>query len=130
VRAVPGPTNPAAWADVTPDVGLVRHEWQTHGTCTPYDADTYLGMIRKAFQEVKVPAIYVHGTQEGMMTPAAILADFANRNPGFPAGSIALSCGNNRLTAVEVCMTKDLQPMACSQVRNCRANVVKITPVK
>ncbi|CAN5485853.1 ribonuclease T2 [soil metagenome] len=126
----PGPTNPASWADVMPDVGLVKHEWQTHGTCTPYDADTYFGMIRKAFKVVKVPAVYSDGTKEVQMKPADILADFAKVNPGFPAGSMALSCGNNRLTAFELCMSKDLKPIACSAVKTCRANVVKITPVK
>jgi ribonuclease T2 len=127
---LPGPTNPTSWADVMPDVGLVKHEWQTHGTCTPYDADIYFGMIRTAFKEVKVPAFYTDGTKEVMMKPADILADFARVNPGFPAGSMALSCGNNRLTAFELCMSKDLKPIACSAVKTCRANVVKITPAK
>jgi ribonuclease T2 len=86
----PRPKNPAAWADVMPDGGLMRHEWQTHGTCTPYDAYTYFGMIRKAFRQVQVPAVYVDGTQAAMLAPAAILADFAKVNPGFPAGSLAL----------------------------------------
>jgi ribonuclease T2 len=124
-----GADESGAGADVMPGVGLVRHEWQTPGTCTPYLAGTYFGMIRQAFQEVKVPAVDVDGTQEVRMTRDAILAGFAKVNAGFPTGSIALRSGNNRLTAVEVCMTKDLQPMACSKVRSCRANVVKITPV-
>jgi ribonuclease T2 len=125
----PGPTNPASWADVMPDVGLVQHEWLTHGTCTPFDADTYFAMIRKAFEAVRVPTVYVDGAKQISMTPPAILAGFAQVNPSFPAGSIAMSCGNNQLTAVEVCLSKDLQPIACSGVRSCKANVVKITPV-
>jgi ribonuclease T2 len=125
----PGPTNPASWADVMPDVGLVKHEWLTHGTCTPFDADTYFGMIRKAFEAVRVPTVYVDGAKQISMTPTAILAGFAQVNPSFPAGSVAMSCGNNQLTAVEVCLDKDLKPMACSGVRSCKANIVKITPV-
>jgi ribonuclease T2 len=124
----PGPTNPAEWADFMPDTGLVKHEWQTHGTCTPFDADTYFGMIRKAFQEVKQPAAVTSVGQNAMLTPAVIIADFARENPSFPAGSIALSCGNNHLTAVEVCMSKDLQPIACNGVKSCKAKTVKITP--
>jgi ribonuclease T2 len=126
----PGPTNPAAWADIMPDVSLVEHEWQTHGTCTPYDADTYFGMIRKAYEAVKVPTVYIEGAKEISMTPAAILAGFSQVNSGLTPGTTAMSCGNNRLTAIEVCLTKDLQPMACSGVRSCKANVVKITPVQ
>jgi ribonuclease T2 len=131
----PGPSNPEEWADVMPDTGLVKHEWETHGTCTPYDAETYFKMIRKAYGEVKPPASVTGAGpsasgKEAMMTPEAIIAAFAQANPSFPKGSIAVSCGNNRLTAVEVCMSKDLQPIACEAVRSCRANVVKITPVQ
>ena len=124
----PGPRDPYAWSDVMPNRGLLRHEWETHGTCTAYDADAYFGIVRKAFREVQVPASFVATDHEVRMTPEAIVDAFAAANPTFPAGSIALSCGNNRLTAVEVCMTTDLRPMACSGVRSCRANVVKITP--
>jgi ribonuclease T2 len=124
----PGPTHPDNWGDVMPNAGLLRHEWETHGTCTTYDADTYFGVVRKAFRQVKIPAVFSGTDHELMMPPGAILDAFAKANPGFPVGSIALSCGNNRLTAVAVCLAKDLQPMACSGVRSCRANAVKITP--
>src|SRR5258708_40004846 len=69
----------------------------------------------------------VWGTQAAMLAPAAILADFAKVNPGFPAGSLALSCGNNRLTAGEGCMSRELQPMARRMVRGRRGEVGKIT---
>jgi ribonuclease T2 len=123
-----GPSKPAEWADVMPDKGLVKHEWETHGTCTTYSGDAYFALLRKAFEKVKVPVSILPQGQETMMTPAAILAEFAKENPTFPEGSLALSCGNNRLTAIEVCMSKDLQPIACEGIRTCRANVVKITP--
>lgn len=124
----PGPTDPAEWTDVIPNVGLIIHEWQTHGTCTGLGADDYFATVRKAFHEVKIPSSIGAGSEETMMPPHAILDQFARANPSFPRASLALSCGNNRLTAVEVCMSKDLQPEACSGVRSCRANAVKITP--
>ena len=123
-----GPSTPAEWADVMPDEGLVKHEWETHGTCTMYSGDGYFALLRKAYEQVKIPASVLPQGQETMMTPAAILAAFAKENPAFPEGSLALSCGNNRLTAIEVCMSKDIQPIACKGIRSCRANVVKITP--
>ena len=30
----PGPTDPATYKDIYPDEGLLRHEWQAHGTCS------------------------------------------------------------------------------------------------
>jgi ribonuclease T2 len=124
----PGPTSDAAWQGLMPTASLAQHEWQTHGTCTSYDSDTYFGLIRKAFNEVHIPAVFSGPTQPRMEPPAAILADFTAANPSFPASSFALSCGNNYLTAIEACFDKNLHPTACSNVRSCRANNVKITP--
>ncbi len=124
----PGPTNPQADTDIIPTVSLVEHEWQTHGTCSGLAADDYFAAIHKAFAEVKVPANIGQDSDADGVTPDALLARFAAANPGFPAGSLALSCGNNRLTAVEICLSKDLRPEACQGVRSCRANVVKVTP--
>jgi ribonuclease T2 len=124
----PGPTNDADWQGLLPTASLAQHEWQTHGTCTPYAPDAYFGLIRSAYQSVKIPADFTGSAQPRMEPPAAIIDLFAQSNPGFPAGSIALSCGNNYLTAVEVCFDKSLNPIACKAVRTCRANAVKITP--
>jgi ribonuclease T2 len=124
----PGPANPQADTDIIPTVSLVEHEWQTHGTCSGLAADAYFTEIHKAFAEVKVPANIGTGSDADGVTPDALLARFAAANPGFPAGSFALSCGNNRLTAVEICLTKDLRTESCQGVRSCRANVVKVTP--
>ncbi|WP_348268439.1 hypothetical protein [Edaphobacter sp. DSM 109919] len=60
--------------------------------------------------------------------PYQILDLFAKTNPSFPPESLALSCGNNYLTAIEVCMSKTLQPIACGAIRTCRANTVRIPP--
>jgi ribonuclease T2 len=124
----PGPANPQADTDIIPTVSLVEHEWQTHGTCSGLAADDYFAEIHKAFAEVKVPANIGAGSDADGVTPDALLARFAAANPSFPAGSFALSCGNNRLTAVEICLSKDLHPETCQGVRSCRANLVKVTP--
>jgi ribonuclease T2 len=124
----PGPTNPQAYTDIIPTASLVEHEWQTHGTCSGMSPDAYFGAVRKAFQAVKIPPGIGAGGDAGGVSPDDLIARFAGANPGYPQGSIALSCGNNRLTAIEVCLTKDLQPETCQGVRSCRANVVKITP--
>jgi ribonuclease T2 len=124
----PGPVSDQVWAGLMPTRPLAEHEWQTHGTCTPYAVDAYFSVVRRAYESVKIPAQFTSTTQQTMEPPTAIVDAFARINTGFPAGSIALSCGNNRLTAIEVCFDKKLQPMACSGIRTCRANNVKITP--
>jgi ribonuclease T2 len=124
----PGPANPRAYTNIIPTESLVMHEWQTHGTCSGLAADDYFAEIHKAYATVKMPANIGRGNDADGVTPADLLARFAAANPAFPAESFALSCGNNRLTAVEICLSKDLRPEACQGVRSCRANVVKVTP--
>jgi ribonuclease T2 len=123
----PGPANPQAYTDIIPTASLVEHEWQTHGTCSGLAADVYFATIRRAFANVKIPSDIGAANGPSSATPDQLIADFAHANPSYPAGSIALSCGNNRLTAIEICLSKDLQPEACEGVRSCRANVVQIT---
>ena len=124
----PGPANPQSDTDLMPTASLVRHEWQTHGTCTGLDAETYFATVRKAFHEVKLPSDIGRGDPDQTVSTSAILDEFKMANPSFPAESLALSCGNNRLTAIEVCFSKDLQPEACQGVRSCRAGVIRVTP--
>jgi ribonuclease T2 len=124
----PGPSNPQQFTDLIPTASLVEHEWQTHGTCSGMAADAYFAAIRKAFAGVKIPAGIGGGSDGDGVAPGDLIARFANANPSFPQGSIALSCGNNRLTAIEVCLTRDLQPESCQGVRSCRANAMKVTP--
>lgn len=124
----PGPANPQTYTDLLPTASLVEHEWQTHGTCSGLAADAYFAEIRKAFSAVKVPADLGAGADADGVSPDQILNRFSRANPAFPPASFALSCGNNRLTAIEICLTKDLQPEACQGVRSCRATVIRVTP--
>lgn len=124
----PGPANPQAYTDMIPTASLVMHEWHTHGTCSGLSADVYFATIRRAFAGLKIPPGIGTGDDSGGVPLQQFLERFAKANPAYPQGSIALSCGNNRLTAIEVCLTKDLQPESCQGVRSCRANIIKVTP--
>ena len=123
-----GPTNPQQYLNLIPTISLINHEWTTHGTCSGLAPDAYFGSIRKAFGAVKIPAAFAKVTQQAMLAPSAIIGDFAAANPAWPNGSIALTCGKNYLTAVEVCLSKTLAPEACQNVHTCGATVVKVAP--
>lgn len=123
----PGPSNPQQYSDIFPDPGLLQHEWKTHGTCSGLAPDAYLQLARRAFQSVHTPDALNNLSQQTSEPPATILGQFAAANTGVPQSSLALSCGNNYLTAVEVCLSKDLHAISC-QVRTCAAQSVKIVP--
>jgi ribonuclease T2 len=124
----PGPADPGQYSDIYPDQGLLAHEWGAHGTCSGLPPDGYFAAERSAVKSVTIPQDLQQVSAPMQLTPQQLITDFAQANPDFPAGSIAISCGNNRLTAVQVCLSKGLAPIACQGIRSCRANVVKITP--
>jgi ribonuclease T2 len=126
--AEPGPRDPSAFSDIYPDHGLLNHEWRTHGTCSGLSPDAFFTLARKATRSVAIPAELASLNHQISMPPAEILSAFRKANPSFPPDSFALSCGNNYLTAVEVCMNKTLKPTSCGPIRSCRANTVRIVP--
>jgi len=126
----PGLKNPAEMIDIMPDAGLVDHEWKTHGTCSGLDAEAYFKLLRQAFQSVKIPARYAAPRQTFSVPPQEVKEDFLVANPKFSADDMTVSCGNNYLTAVSLCMTRDLKATACQKLRDCRANVIRVPAVK
>jgi ribonuclease T2 len=121
-----GPANPDAYKDIYPDAGLLQHEWQEHGTCSGLTPDQFFSDARTAFHSVVIPPMLNSLTAQISSSPDEILSSFTAANPSIPRSSLALSCGHNYLTAVEVCLDKSLHPIGCGEVRSCRANSVRI----
>jgi len=126
----PGLANPAEMADIMPDAALLAHEWTTHGTCSGLDAEGYFRQLRRAFDSVKVPARFAAPRENFSVAPQEVKSEFVEANPNFSAEDMTVSCGNNYLTSVSFCMTKDLKPTACQNLRDCRANVIRVPPVR
>jgi ribonuclease T2 len=124
----PGPTDPSQYADIYPDAGLLQHEWRTHGTCSGLAPDAFFTAARAAFQSFAVPPTLAQLNRQISLSPAQILNLVTQSNPKIPSSSLALSCGNNYLTAIEVCLNKTGQPTPCGPIRSCRANTVRIPP--
>jgi ribonuclease T2 len=108
----------------------VAHEWTTHGTCSGLDPESYFRLLRQAFASVKIPGRFQAVRENFSVPPQQVKDEFLQANPGFSSEDMTVSCGNNYLTAVSLCMTKDLKPTACQNLRDCRANVIRVTPVR
>lgn len=126
----PGPAQPEQYLDMTPDISLLKHEWAKHGTCTTLTPDAFFAAARRAYSSIAIPQAFKNATSPDMLPPETILGMFYAANPSFPRGSFALSCGHNYLTAIEACFSRDLQPIACQNIRTCHANEVKVQPAK
>ncbi len=124
----PGPLHPERNLDMTPSLPLLKHEWAKHGTCTTLSPETYFATARQDYSAVEFPEAFKRLDHEVMLRPDEILGMFYRANPSFPEGSFVLSCGRNYLTAIEACFSKEGKPIACQNLRGCRANAVKVTP--
>ena len=122
----PGLANPSEMTDIMPDAGLVAHEWSTHGTCSGLDAESYFQLLRRAFRSIKVPEKFAAARENFSIAPDEVKREFVQANPNFSAEDMTVSCGNNYLTAASLCMTKDLKPTACQNLRDCRANAIRV----
>jgi ribonuclease T2 len=110
----------------TQDPTLLQHEWQTHGTCSGLAPDAFFALARSAEQSIHIPNELSQLSQLSTLTPAQLITLFTQSNPAIPASSIAISCGNNYLAAVEVCMDKTLKPERCPAVKTCGGNQIRI----
>jgi ribonuclease T2 len=126
----PGLSNPSGMLDIMPDERLIQHEWMTHGTCSGLSADEYFKLLRRAYTSIKIPAPLTAPSEGFSIAPSKLKEKFIEVNSRLSNENIAVSCGNNYLTGVYVCLTKDLQPTSCSDLRDCRANDIKVTPVR
>jgi ribonuclease T2 len=126
--SAPGPADPAQFNDIYPDLGLLQHEWQTHGTCSGLGADAFFQAARSAFHAVRIPPALTSLTSQISLPPDQIVNLFTASNQTIPSSSLVVSCGHNYLTAVEVCLDKSLHPLPCPAIRSCRANTVRIPP--
>jgi ribonuclease T2 len=124
----PGPANPSEYSDIYPDANLLEHEWHTHGTCSGLSPDAFFTTARAAFRSFTVPPKLAQLNAQISLPPDQILSLVAQSNPSVGANSLKLSCGNNYLTAVEICLDKQLHPIACGPVRSCGARTVRIPP--
>ena len=112
-----------------PDPRLARHEWETHGTCSGLTPQQYFETADRAFHSVELPPPLTEISGPISMEPGDVLRLFTDSNPGLQTSSLTLSCHNGFLSAVSVCVDKDLHPTSCgSNVPSCDARTVKITP--
>jgi ribonuclease T2 len=124
----PGPADPSLFKDIYPDQGLLEHEWKTHGTCSGLQPDAFFATARTAYRSITIPHRLEALTRQTSMSPNQIIDAFMVDNPRIPRESLAVSCGHNYLTAVEVCLDKTLRPIQCGPIHSCRAVVIRVPP--
>lgn len=128
--SAPGLADPRTMLDIMPSLGLIRHEWQKHGTCSGLDAGGYFALARKAFQSVRVPARFQAPKDYLVLSPDEVKQEFLKANSAWPAQSFVVQCSSQYLSEVRLCLDRNLRPIPCQGQRGCRAPTVRMPPVR
>lgn len=118
--------------DVIPSRGLVIHQWRKHGTCSGLSSDQYFALTRKAFEKIKIPALFTVSTKWQSISPPEVENAFRSANPGLQSDMLSVTCDRRNLREVRICMTKELEFRACPQVdrQSCRSPRISLPPVR
>jgi ribonuclease T2 len=113
-----------------PDAGLIQHEWRTHGSCSGLTAEEYFANVKWAAEKIRVPNLYQSLHHALTTTPGEIERRFAAVNHLRGTAAIRVQCRAGEVRGVLICITKELQPRACSwSVRDCRAGELFMRPL-
>ena len=121
----------AAMADIMGSAGLAWHEWQAHGRCSGLSSDEYLALMRKAYASVKIPPLFAKVSSNLQVAPIVIQKAFLESNPALTHWNIAVTCDNQMLREVRICLSKELSPHPCgADIRACKMSAVELDAVR
>lgn len=114
--------------DIMPSAGLVRYEWNKHGSCSGLGPADYFAAVREAFGRIAVPPGLATIRRDIEVRPTVLLEAFLRANPGLDADGIALRCDGDVLEEVRICMTGDLEFRTCpaGRAESCRSPAVDV----
>jgi ribonuclease T2 len=114
---------------IMPGKQLIQHEWAKHGTCSGLSTQDYFAEIEKLYNGLQVPDDFKKPSSSSETNAPDIEKKFAAAN-NAPEGAFRVSCPQKEFSAVEICLSKDLQYQACpSTVKDCRASQIQVRPV-
>ena len=126
----PGLSTPSSMLDIMPDLQLIEHEWQAHGTCTGLSASGYFNLMRRAFTSLRIPRQFTSPEAQFTISPFEIKKTFEELNPGLNDAAIAIGCRGGYMGALGICLSKDLHPVPCRGVQDCRGRRLRVAPVR
>ncbi len=109
----PARAETAAMADIMGGAGLAFYQWKKHGRCSGLSAADYYATARRAYDKIKIPALF-SGVSRPLTLPARVIEDaFVAENPGLGRNQITVTCRNGLIQEVRICLTPGLDPRTC-----------------
>ena len=112
----------AAMADITGSAGLAWYEWKKHGRCSGLSARAYFATARMAYDSITIPEVFRRLNRDVKLPARVVQEAFIDSNPGLRPEMITITCDQGMIQEARICLTKDLEPRACSSdsARDCQ----------
>jgi len=110
-------------ADIMGDAGAAWHQWKKHGSCSGLEARDYYRLARQAYDSVTRPQA-LRDLGRDVTLPARLIEEaFVEANPRLSPDAITVTCRDNRIREVRICLTRGLEPRRCGAdaIRDCRS---------
>ncbi len=119
---------------VMPSKELIIHEYKTHGTCTGLAPGEFYDVVRKAYDQVRIPAAFDDPKIQRFVSPEKVESAFIAANDWLEPDMIAVTCRRGNLFDVRLCFSDALRPQACganiNQKRLCPLRRITVTVPK
>ncbi|GMG84989.1 ribonuclease T2 [Paralimibaculum aggregatum] len=121
-----------AMADIFGSGGLAWYQWKKHGRCSGMSSRDYFRLAREAYARVRRPEILRRIDTDMRLDPDVVEAAFLEENPGLDPDAIFVTCGDGLIREVRICLTRSLEPRACSHSarRDCRRSQALLPPMR
>ncbi len=116
-----------------PDDGLARYEWRKHGTCTGQSPTDYFASVKRARAGIALPPGFQAPHEDQTWAPIDVARAFSAANPGLRPDEMAVTCRQNTLEEVRICLSKDLRGyVPCPEVAraSCRSRGMDVPGVR
>lgn len=115
-----------------PSVGLARHEWEKHGTCSGLSQRDYFRATERAWKGFRQPDLLASAKREQRVDRNRLLDAIARANPGLPSSAVALQCGKGgTLKEIRLCLDGGLTARPCpgDTRRSCSGTITILPPL-
>jgi len=121
-----------AMTDIMGSSGLAWHQWKKHGSCTGLDGASYLDLSRTAYNTIKRPPVF-RKLDKTVRVPASVIEEaFIKANPTLDPDMITVTCKNDWVQEVRVCLSKSLEPVPCGRdvIKDCSLTRAILPPIR
>nr|WP_231704025.1 ribonuclease T2 [Cochlodiniinecator piscidefendens] len=132
VERNPSRSDTAEMADIMGSGGLAWHQWNKHGRCSGLSSDAYYALSREAYELVTRPTAF-RRLQDDIRLPASVVQGaFLAENGGMTEDGLTVTCRENFIQEVRICLTPDLEFRTCGQdtIRDCSLSSATMHPLR